>query len=61
MNAQGRGNPYKFGLIGASDTHVGAGAFDEDNYWSKIGLVRFQQQIARLGAARQAEQRWQPV
>ena len=21
--------------IGASDTHVGAGAFDEDNYWSK--------------------------
>lgn len=39
MNAQGRGNPYKFGLIGASDTHVGAGAFDEDNYWSKIGLV----------------------
>lgn len=39
MAAQGRGNPYKFGMIGASDTHVGAGAFDEDNYWSKIGLV----------------------
>ena len=39
MAAQGKGNPYKFGLIGASDTHVGAGAFDEDNYWSKIGLV----------------------
>lgn len=39
MQAQGKGNPYKFGLIGASDTHVGAGAFDEDNYWSKIGLV----------------------
>ena len=35
----GRGNPYKFGLIGASDTHVAAGAFDEDNYWSKVGLV----------------------
>ena len=39
MAAQGKGNPYKFGLIGASDTHVGAGAFDEDNYWSKVGLV----------------------
>ena len=39
MAAQGKGNPYKFGMIGASDTHVGAGAFDEDNYWSKIGLV----------------------
>ncbi len=36
---QGRGNPYKFGLIGASDTHVGAGAFSEDNYWSKVGIV----------------------
>ncbi len=39
MAAKGNGNPYKFGLIGASDTHVGAGAFDEDNYWSKVGLV----------------------
>lgn len=39
MAAKGRGNPYKFGLIGASDTHVGAGAFDEHNYWSKIGLI----------------------
>ena len=39
MAAKGNGNPYKFGMIGASDTHVGAGAFDEDNYWSKIGLV----------------------
>ncbi|MBE8221061.1 MAG: DUF3604 domain-containing protein [Alphaproteobacteria bacterium] len=32
-------NPYKFGLIGATDSHVGAGAFDEDNYWSKVGVV----------------------
>ena len=39
LQAQGRGNPYKFGLISASDTHVGAGAFSEDNYWSKIGIV----------------------
>jgi hypothetical protein len=36
---QGKGNPYRFGLIGASDTHVAAGAYDEKNYWSKVGLV----------------------
>ena len=34
-----QGNPYKFGLIGSSDTHTGAGAFDEDNYWSKTGVL----------------------
>ena len=38
-NQFGTGNPYKFGLIGASDTHVLGGGFREDNYWSKIGLV----------------------
>jgi len=36
---EGRGNPYKFGLIGSSDTHTGAGGFDEDNYWSKAGVL----------------------
>ena len=36
---EGRGNPYKFGLIGSSDTHTGAGAFDENNYWSKVGVL----------------------
>ncbi len=30
-------NPYRFGLIGSSDTHNAAGSFDEDNYWSKTG------------------------
>jgi len=32
-------NPYKFGLIGASDTHVAGGAFDEKDYWSKVGIL----------------------
>ena len=32
-------NPYRFGLIGSSDTHNAAGSFEEDNYWSKVGLV----------------------
>ena len=39
MQARGQGNPFKFGLISASDTHVSAGGFDEYNYWSKIGMV----------------------
>ena len=32
-------NPYKFGLIGASDSHVVGGAFDEKDYWSKVGIL----------------------
>lgn len=32
-------NPYKFGVIGASDTHNAAGSFEEDNYWSKAGVI----------------------
>jgi len=39
LEANGQGNPYKFGLVGASDTHVAAGSFDENNYWSKVGLL----------------------
>ena len=36
---EGKGNPYKFGLVGASDTHTAASSFDESNYWSKVGLL----------------------
>jgi hypothetical protein len=32
-------NPYKFGLIGSSDTHNAAGSFDEKNFFSKVGLL----------------------
>lgn len=32
-------NPYKFGIIGASDSHVAGGAFDEEEYWSKVGIL----------------------
>ena len=32
-------NPYQFGVIAASDTHNAAGSFEEDNYWSKTGLL----------------------
>ena len=32
-------NPYQFGLIGASDSHVAGGAFNEKDYWSKVGIL----------------------
>ena len=32
-------NPFRFGLIGSSDTHNAAGSFREEDYWSKTGLL----------------------
>jgi len=32
-------NPYKFGLVGASDTHNGATSPDESTFFSKAGLL----------------------
>ena len=32
-------NPYKFGLIGSSDTHNAAGPYEEDHYFSKVGVM----------------------
>ena len=34
-----QGNPYKFGLIGSTDTHVVASSLAGSNYWSKVGLL----------------------
>ncbi|MBT4519450.1 MAG: DUF3604 domain-containing protein [Halieaceae bacterium] len=39
MADQGVLNPYKFGLIGASDTHTGAISLDEATFFSKAGLL----------------------
>ncbi len=32
-------NPFKFGLIGATDTHNAGGSSEEDNYFSKAGSL----------------------
>ncbi|HEV8332463.1 MAG TPA: DUF3604 domain-containing protein [Steroidobacteraceae bacterium] len=32
-------NPYRFGLIGSSDTHNAAGPYEENRYFSKVGLL----------------------
>ena len=40
IEAGGVGNPYRFGLIGSSDTHVSAGVFREDDYTGPSGLMQ---------------------
>ena len=44
MESQNGFNPYRFGVIGSSDTHNAAGSFQEDNYWSKTGVVDIEPQ-----------------
>lgn len=39
LAAGGVSNPYKFGLVGASDTHTGANSPDEETFFSKAGIV----------------------
>jgi hypothetical protein len=39
IEAGGTSNPYKFGLVAASDTHTGAAYLEEDNYHSKTGML----------------------
>ena len=39
IEAQTGANPYRFGLVGASDTHTGAGSFEESNFFAKIGVI----------------------
>jgi hypothetical protein len=31
-------NPYKLGMVGASDSHNAAGTYEENNYYSKVGI-----------------------
>ena len=35
----GMTSPYRFGVVGASDTHTGAASLNEETYFSKAGLL----------------------
>ena len=52
LQRAGAGNPYKFGMVGASDTHTGAISDDESNFTSKIGI--FDEDKKLLGFAKLA-------
>jgi hypothetical protein len=39
LQTGGVANPYKFGLVGASDTHTGANSLDEETFFSKAGMI----------------------
>jgi hypothetical protein len=39
MAEKGIENPYRFGLIGSSDTHTGAASLEEKDFFSKTGLL----------------------
>ena len=39
LSDQGFSNPFKFGVIGSSDTHVSGGSYTEETHFSKVGLL----------------------
>ena len=39
IEEKGLSNPFKFGVIGSSDTHVAGGSYTEETHFSKIGLL----------------------
>ena len=51
IDAQLDGNPYKFGMIGSSDTHNGAMSLEEDEYFGKAGNLDGVAEV-RLGRTR---------
>ena len=45
-------NPYKFGMIGATDSHSGLSAPEEDNFWGKMAVDSTPETKDRFAAGR---------
>jgi hypothetical protein len=45
-------NPYKFGMIGATDSHSGMAAYEEDNFWGKMALDSTPETKYKFGVTR---------
>jgi hypothetical protein len=45
-------NPYKFGMIGATDSHSGLSAYEEDNFWGKMALDSTPETKLKFGVGR---------
>ena len=50
LQAENGVNPYRFGLVGASDTHNGGASLDESNFVGKIATLDATAELTRLRA-----------
>ena len=57
MQESGGFNPYRFGIVAASDTHVSGGSFDESNFHSKIGQFDGTPQVRGSVSRRRVDRR----
>lgn len=51
-------NPYKFGVIGSTDSHSGLASADEDNFWGKMARDSTPETKVNFGIGRRAVTGW---